>query len=164
MTPAVRRRVLFVIPSLRTGGAERVVLNLMNHLNRRRFEPTLAVGRADGQYFDELAPDVPVHELGAERSRTALPALVGVVRRTRPDSVLSTLGLNWATAIASPLFPRPTRVVLREGNSPSAYLHDLAKTAPRTALAHRSFYRFVYRRADTIVCQSDFMKRDLETS
>ena len=159
-----RRRVLFVIPSLRAGGAERVVLNLVNNLDRDRFEPLLAVGRAVGQYVDQLAPDVPVHELGAERSRVALPALVRVVRRTAPDTILSTVGLNWVTAIARPLFPRHPRVILREGNSPSAYLEDLALTAPRTARVYRALYPWVYGRADLVVCQSRFMKHDLETS
>jgi len=159
-----RRRVLFVVPSLRAGGAERVVLNLVNNLDRVRYEPVLAVGRAVGQYVDQLEPDVPVYELGAERSRAALPALVRVVRQTAPDSILSTAGLNWVTAIARPLFPRHPRVLLREGNSPSAYLEDLALTAPRTARVYRSLYPWVYGRTDLVVCQSKFMKHDLETS
>lgn len=159
-----RRRVLFVIPSLRSGGAERVFLNLLNHLDRTRFEPMLAVGRAEGHYFEQLAPDVAVHELGAERSRTALPALGRVVRQTKPGTILSTVGLNWVTAVARPLFPRNTRVVLREGNSPSAYLQELELTSPRTAKVYRRLYPYVYRRADLVVCQSEFMKHDLQTA
>src|SRR5258706_8741157 len=42
-----RKRVLFVIPTMSGGGAERVFLHLMNHLDRARFEPTLAVGSGD---------------------------------------------------------------------------------------------------------------------
>jgi len=159
-----RRRVLFVVPSLRAGGAERVVLNLVNNLDRVRFEPVLAMGRAAGQYFDQLAADVPVHELGAERSRAALPALVRVVRRTAPDTILSTLGLNWVTAVARPLFRCHPRVILREGNSPSAFLEDLSLSAPFTARLYRALYPWVYRRADLVVCQSEFMKHDLEAS
>ena len=140
------------------------MVNLLNNLDRDRFEPHLAVGRAVGPYVDELAGDVRVHELGAERSRSALPALVRVVRGTRADSVLSTVGLNWATAIARGLFPDGTRVVLREGSSPSAYLEDRSRRAPRMATIHRALYPLVYGRADVIVCQSKFMKHDLEVS
>ena len=157
-----RRRVLFVVPSMRVGGAERVVLNLVNKLDRERFAPVLAVGRAVGPYLDELAGDVPVHELGAERSRAALPALVRAVRRIRPDTVLATVGLNWATAVARPLLPRRTRVVLREGSSPSAYLQDVARTSPRRASVYRTLYPWVYGRADVIICQSEFMRHDLQ--
>lgn len=141
-----------------------MILNLVNHLDRTRFTPMLALGRAVGQYLDQVAADVHVHELGAERSRSALPALVRVVRRTAPDTVMSTVGLNWAAAVARPLFPRHTRVVLREGNSPSAYLADRALTAPFTAQVYRRLYPLIYRRADMIVCQSEFMKHDLQTS
>jgi glycosyltransferase involved in cell wall biosynthesis len=164
MRERVPHRVLFVVPSLRCGGAERVILNLVNHINRDRFVPVLAVGTASGHYFDQLAGDVSVCELGAERSRTALPALVRVVRRLAPRTILSTLGLNWVTAIARPLFPRSTRIILREGSSPSAALADLAEQAPLTAQLHRNLYPWVYPRADLIVCQSDFMRSDLETS
>jgi glycosyltransferase involved in cell wall biosynthesis len=36
-----RRRIVFAVPNLQTGGAERQVVDLVNHLDRRRFEPIL---------------------------------------------------------------------------------------------------------------------------
>ena len=41
--PLGRQRVAFVLPSFAGGGAERVVLNLLQLVDRTRFDPTLVV-------------------------------------------------------------------------------------------------------------------------
>lgn len=54
-----RRRVLFLIPTLTGGGAERVVVTLLQHLDRRRFDLALAVVDTRSAAFrDEVPPDV----------------------------------------------------------------------------------------------------------
>lgn len=40
-----KAKVLFVMPSLEMGGAERVVATILNHIDRDRFEPHLALLR-----------------------------------------------------------------------------------------------------------------------
>src|SRR5205814_6574536 len=60
-------KILFVIPGLRQGGAERQLLELMRRLPAR-FAPTLCV--YDGtnvHYGAELPPGEPRHVLGLER-------------------------------------------------------------------------------------------------
>ncbi|HET6963705.1 MAG TPA: glycosyltransferase, partial [Acidimicrobiales bacterium] len=154
-------RALLVVSSLRPGGAERVIVNIARHLDRSRFEPILAVGTPEGHYLQDVPPDVIMVTLGSERSRRAGPKLVRTVRQIRPDVVLSTTGLNWATAVTRGLFPVGTRVVLREGNSPSAFLDDVAATRPAAARVYRHLYPWVYGRADAVICQSEFMRHDL---
>ncbi|TMB00459.1 MAG: glycosyltransferase [Deltaproteobacteria bacterium] len=73
-------RILFALPGLHGGGAERVVVTVLRHLDRRRFEPHLVLADAVGPYLGEVPADVPVHTLGASRLRRALPALVRTVR------------------------------------------------------------------------------------
>lgn len=155
------KRVLFVIPALTAGGAERVFLHLLRHLDRERFAPILAVGAADGAYLSLVPPDVPVHVLGARRARAAAPAIVRLVRRLKPDTVFSTLGMNLGVMMARPFFPRGTRVVLREGSSLSAFLADKARQSRISAAMIRTAVRLLYSRADRIICQSDFMLADL---
>lgn len=55
--------ILFVIPTLGTGGSERVVLNLCIHLDRQLFSPIVAAFR-DGFLKEEMVnAGVPVHVL-----------------------------------------------------------------------------------------------------
>jgi glycosyltransferase involved in cell wall biosynthesis len=159
-----KRRVLFIVPSLIGGGAERVIVHLVNNLDRERYAPMLALGRVDGPYLKELREDVLVHDLGAERARRAIGAVVKAVRTLRPDVVVSTLGLNFAVALAKPFFPRGTRVILREGSSPTAFLKEVEQGSRARAHIYRSMYRVLYSMADKVVCQSDYMLNDLATN
>jgi glycosyltransferase involved in cell wall biosynthesis len=162
--PSVAERrtvVLFVVHSLIGGGAERVVVELLNGLDRRRFAPVLALGAARGPYLGALRVDVPLHVLGAERARDAAAAVVRTVRRVSPDVVLSTAGLNLAVAATRAAYARRTRVILREANSPKAFLDDVSARSPGRALLYRGAYRLLYRQADAIVCQSDAMVGDM---
>lgn len=160
--PMSRRiRVMLAVPSLHGGGAERVMVHLANHLDRARFAPMLALGARRGPYLADVRPDVRIHVLGAERARAAVPAMVRAVWALKPDVVLSTIGFNFAVALARPFLPRRLGVIFREGNSASAFLADVERTSPARAALYRAIYRILYARADRIVCQSDFMLADL---
>lgn len=156
MTPRPEK-VLFLLPSLDGGGAQRVFSILLRYLDRSRFEPHLALFRAEGPYLKGVPADVVIHELKASRARYALPFLVRLVRQTKPRAILTTLGhMNMALMMASPFLPRQTRLLIRE-------------TATLTALpdfvSHPwlwgSLCRLLYRRADRIICLSDAMVDDL---
>jgi len=153
-----RRRVLFLIPTLTGGGAERVVVTLLQHLDRRRFDLALAVVDTRGAAFrDEVPPDVEFIDLGCRRVRHALPKLVRLLRRRRPDVVLSTLGhLNLALSIVRPLLPGSTRYIARETTVVS---HGIAEY-PRPRLWAWAYRRF-YGRFDRVICQSRGMRTDL---
>ncbi len=144
------------------GGAENVFSHLLNHLNRDRFEPFLALGARKGVFLDKLVGDIKIFELNAEHARRATPALIKLVRELKPQTVFATLGMNFAAALTKPFAPRGTRVVLREGNSPTAFLADVARQSPLRAKFYRKIYRNVYRFADAIICQSDYMLNDIE--
>ena len=114
MSPTTRRRVLFALPSLRGGGAERVVVTLLRHLDRARFEPHLVLVESVGPYLADVPDDVPVHALDAPRLRRAIPALLRVIRTVRPAVVVSTQGyMNMALLLLHPLF-RGSRLIVRE--------------------------------------------------
>ena len=50
------KKVLFIIPSMRGGGAERVLLNLINGLNKEKYVITIAVTEFTGELWDNI-PD-----------------------------------------------------------------------------------------------------------
>jgi glycosyltransferase involved in cell wall biosynthesis len=152
---------MLAVPSLHGGGAERLMVHLANHLDRERFAPTLALGARRGPYLGDVRDDVPIHVLGAERARRAVPAMVRALRTIAPDVVLSSVGFNFAVALARPFVSGRLGVIFREGNSASAFLADVARTSRARATLYRAVYRLLYRRADRIVCQSDFMLGDL---
>lgn len=153
------RRVLFLLPTLRGGGAERVIVTLVRHLDRQRFRPTLAVIDMSGSvYHNEIPADVKLIDLGSSRVRYALPRILRLVWSTRPDVVFSTLGhLNLALAIVRPLLPNSSRYVARETALVSDVIADGCRWPSLWAWAYRRFYC----RLDLVVCQSLSMRSDL---
>jgi glycosyltransferase involved in cell wall biosynthesis len=152
------RTVLFLIPTLTGGGAERVIVTLLRHLDRSRFKPLLAVVDLRGAAFRaDLPADVELVDLQATRVLYALPSIVRLIWRRRPDVVLSTLGhLNLALSMVRTLFPRSVRTIARESCVVSETL-----PSSRFPRLWSFLYRRFYRKHDLVVCQSTDMHDDL---
>lgn len=154
----VRKTILFLIPTLTSGGAERVVITLLRHLDRQRFAPVLAVVNLAGAVFlRDIPEDVELVDLGCQRVRYALPKLFALIWRRKPAVVFSTLGyLNLSLAIMRPLLPRDVRYIARESTIVS---HELQHYSPSWLWS--LLYRVFYCKHDLVVCQSRFMQADL---
>jgi glycosyltransferase involved in cell wall biosynthesis len=155
---SARKRVLFLMPNLSGGGAERVIVTLLRHLDRSRFEPHLALVEVAGPYLKEVPADVPLHDLKAKRVRHAFPGIIRLSWKLRPHAIHSTLcEMNMATALLRPFLPPGVRLLIREGSSPSAQNVYLRKHP----LVWKWLYRWLYPRADKIICVGDFVADDL---
>ncbi|SDJ25925.1 glycosyltransferase [Natribacillus halophilus] len=82
--------VLFFIYELGAGGAARTLLNIINHLDRTRFNPILVTLNFDGAYEQDLASDVKMIKLNTQRLRKAVFPLAKVIRKENIDLVFST--------------------------------------------------------------------------
>lgn len=157
---AERVRALFVIPSLRGGGAERVIIALLRQMDRTLFQLCLAVVDLRGAaYRDDLPDDVEIIDLECKRVRYALPRITRLIWQRRPNVVFSTLGhLNLALAMIRPLLPNRVRYIGREACVVSELLNEESRASRRLwTWAYRHFYP----RFDVVVCQSIDMRDDL---
>ena len=85
-----RRQVMVLIPSLRGGGAERVIVALLRHLDRTKFRLMLAVvDMREAAYQDYVPNDVELIDLGCSRVRYALPKIIRLIWQQRPEVVFS---------------------------------------------------------------------------
>ena len=152
------KHVLFLIPSLRGGGAERVITTLLQHLDRSSFKLTLAIVDArEAVFLNEVPADVEFIDLRCRRVRYALPKIVALIWKRRPDVVFSTLGhLNLALAMLRPFLPRHPCYIARETVVVSEVL-----AACRYPWLRRWMYRHFYFNHDVVVCQSQDMLEDL---
>jgi len=156
--PAPRQRILFILPTLGGGGLERAAVTLLRHLDRSRLEPHLALLAAVGPYLKDVPEDVPIHNLKTFRVRRSLPALVHVVRRLRPEVVLSTpREVNMAMGFVRPWLPKDLKLLVQEQCSAT---QELAEKSPYPRI-WRWLYRTFYTRADTIICVADYLLNDL---
>ncbi len=150
-------RIQFVLPSFAGGGAERVALTLLRSLSAVDFSHSLLVMDGSGPLATLVPDEVPVTDLGTPRLRHALFSLVTAVRKTQPDIVFSTLGyVNLALLAVRPFLPRRTKIIVREANMPSLSLPNTSHPA-----LLRAAYRFLYHRADTVICTSEQMMGEM---
>lgn len=152
-----KKKVLFVVPSLHGGGAERVMVTLLKHLDRKKFSLNLALVKKEGTYLKDVPNDVEIYDLKVGRVRKSFLPLLKLIWRIQPDIAFSTLGhLNLALILLKPVFPKKTKLVVREANTVS----EIIKTNNLSRM-WRWLYRRCYRKADLIICQSKYMQEDL---
>ncbi len=145
-------RVLFTIPNLEGGGAERVMATLLTHIDRDRITPLLALVSRTGVHLERIPEDVPIHDLGG-RGPLAFLRLLLLIRRLKPDVVFATLSFySTLVLLLKPFAPKGTRFIVRENNQPAIHLPSMPYGGLRMWL-----YPIAHKRADAIVCQSPEM-------
>lgn len=150
-------RVLLLIPHLGGGGAEQVTALLARGLSREKYEVHLGLVTQADAGEPGLPGWVTVHPLGARRVRAGALRLLRLVQRLRPDVILSGMAhLNFMVLLLRPLFPRGTRILVRQNCTVSAAL-DFGGLPRYTRL----LYRLLYCHADRVICQSHAMAEDL---
>ncbi|XPJ75406.1 glycosyltransferase (plasmid) [Klebsiella pneumoniae] len=155
------KNVLFVIPFLGKTGAERVVYNLVNNIDRSKYTPFIVLYAQDdhrNSLLKELNKNVTVEYLNVRgRARynfhRILFGLKSICQKHRIDTLLISDGT--ANAFVSPflfLFGHKIKKIARESNLPSLYeKNKIAKV----------LYSLCYKNYDAIIAQSDDMFNDL---
>jgi len=112
--------IAFFLPSLRGGGAQRVIVNLAQGIVQRGERVDVALAINDGVFLDQLPPEVRVIDLGAGRLMGSLFPLVRYLRRERPRVLISSMShANLVALWAARLAGRGTPVMVTVHNTMS---------------------------------------------
>jgi len=154
-----RPKLLFVLPSLGGGGAERASVDLLRGMPRERWQIALALFERRGSFLSQLPGDVEVHDLRG-RSQNDLRLvwrLARLLRREQPAIVFSVLRYaNLVTLLARRLAGSAARVVVNEQNLPSAEFALFGGAGTKGwALRH------LYPQADTVTAISNGIADEL---
>ena len=109
-------RVALYAPSMRGGGAERVMLNLANDFADRGLDVDLVLVSAEGPYLKNVSPQVRLIDLKASRSLESFPGLMRYLWRERPAALLATIGQNQPARPSSEAASRRERACCGEGS------------------------------------------------
>lgn len=152
-------KVAVFVPSLRGGGAERVMVTIANEVASRGHEVDLVLGRAAGPYQSQVSRSVNVVNLGASRMLFSLLALRRYLVRARPDGLLSAMTHANLIAVAARAIARSgCRLVISERNVLRTGGHAGASIKSRVM---RKLMRKLYPRADRIVAVSSGVAKDV---
>jgi len=151
-------RISILQQDLRSGGAERMMLNLAREWTSRGIATDLVLVQRSGVYLPLVPPQVRVVDLGAGRTSACLPRLVRYLWKERPRALLSGLvHVNVAAILGRMLGPRGVRLVISERNTPSQDSKDPERA---TRIGYR-LAPYLYRYADAITAVSAGVADDL---
>jgi len=151
-----KKTILFILPSLKAGGSERVLSFVAKNINPKIFSTHLIViGYKKDCVFD--ISGLPVSFLNCDRALFSIPKLFVIIYRHKPSIIFSTIGhVNLLMGFFS-LFFQKTKFVGRE----SSVFSLMNKISGRNSSIYNLLYQVFYSRLDFIICQSEDMKYDL---
>lgn len=150
-----RINVVFIIPSLRAGGAERVMSYISMHLNKEEFaSQLLVIGSKEDQAYE--IKGIPVKFLNKRRVRDGVFDIAKFLNVNKIDIAVSAMShVNTVMAFLG-IFFRKTKFVGRE---------TIVKSQRHNYQGHekkRTWHtKLLSKYLDKIICQSDDMKIDM---
>lgn len=152
-----RIRVCVIMPALARGGAERVVLTIINTINLNIFDVKLLLIENRGNYVREVRPEIQVDTLNIKRVSKSIIPLVRYLKKENPDVIFSSLSnMNLILTLVQPFIPSKSKIILRETSIPSIHNNHFKLKAIISLL-----YRWGYNKVDKVICQCQYMKKDL---
>ena len=156
--PIQGKRLAFLLPDMRGGGAERVALTLMADFVERGYEIDLLLCEATGELLPLLPPSIRVVDLRAARIRNSILPLRRYLRERKPLAMqVSMWPLTAVAVIAHRLAGSKTRLVL----SDHVALSKQYGASARTMRLLSSSTKLLYPLADATVVVSEDAAADL---
>ncbi|GGG48473.1 glycosyltransferase [Bizionia arctica] len=149
--------IIFVIPSLAAGGAERILSFVAQNIDKETFKTTLLVTGYEKDTVYHLK-NLDIVYLNKSRVLKSFFSVFSYFKKNKPDIVVSSIvHLNVFIAFMSPFF-RKTKFVAREAN----VLSVLNKYTPSSSiLFSKRVISLAYKLVDCIICQSKDMQQDM---
>ena len=157
------KKVLFLIPTLGHGGAERVLTNLVNHMDRTRFSVTVQTLFDVGEYRNQLSP----HVRYIPGSRWYYPGNSHIMKLFTPRRLFSHYVREHYDVIVSYLEGPTARIVSGCPDLDTkliCFIHVEQVTQERASASFRSFAeaKRCYMRFHRIACVADTVRLDFE--
>lgn len=149
--------IAIFIPSLRGGGAERVMVSLANDFAARGHRVDLVLVEAVGPYLSDVSADVRIIDLDAGRALFSYLPLVKYLRRNVPDVLMSALSHTNIIAILARMSANVgTRLIISERSTTLNGGNGWERRLVRRLM------RRLYPRADGVIAVSNSLKTELE--
>lgn len=155
-----KKKIFFLIHQMSAGGATRIVLNLVNNLDKEIFNIHLVVFNDKGTLLTEVRKDVTIHNLNSSRVLLGTHKLIYLLIKEKPDIVFTGIThINLTIAMWIPFLKKTlknTKFITREVSIPTLRAKYMKKSKKIDFLYRRLISRF-----DIIIAQSQYMKNNL---
>ncbi|QIW09669.1 glycosyltransferase [Francisella sp. LA112445] len=151
-------KLLFVLPTLNIGGAEKVTVNIINSLDVKIFDIHLIV--IDNRYKNLetlINQNVNIKYLNIIKTRKAFLKLAKEILLLKPDIVFSSLNRTNILVLLINIIYRSFKVIIREPSMPSVQVRNGYMSSKM-----KFIIKLLYPFAERVIAQTEYMKRDIE--
>ena len=151
-------KILFTIPTLNGGGAEKVFITYIRTLNSSIWDINLLMVKQTGVFLELIPSHVKIYNLGKKRTRYSFLTLLRYIKLIQPDLIVSTSNyFNILLLFTSSFYKNNIKICLYEPSMPSAQFGN--NYLPKYYLW---LMKLLYRKSDYIIAQTSEMKEEIE--
>ncbi|VTT36012.1 MULTISPECIES: glycosyltransferase [unclassified Enterococcus] len=152
-------KILFVAPNLNPGGAEKVLVTIVNNLSKMGFNCSLVLLSEKGKLLSSINPEIKVIEVKGKNIFSRLHSLKCIIKDNSPEVVFSIIGhVNIMLSFLKIIYFREITFIGRENAVHSIWFKKNKNL--KKSLLYCS-YKIFLKHLDTIIAQSEFMKKDI---
>jgi len=153
----MKNKIIFFLPSLNGGGAERVTLNIIKQLSMQDYEIHLVLVKKVGEYLKLIPKYVKIYDLQSSKTLYSIYKFRKLIQIIQPHIIYSTL---YRTHIVLYLglfnIQNKPSTILRIPNSPKLIFEK-----NEISQGMRFFLKLAFKNATTIIAQTPQMKDEI---
>jgi glycosyltransferase involved in cell wall biosynthesis len=159
-----KRNISFLVPVLKGGGAERNVINLVNNLDKEKYQVFIVAGNVEGKFQEGVSDSIKIINLKCNGLFSFLIKLCRYLKIENPDILVSALPhINTISAISIFFLRSKTKLVITE-HTTFSMLPSTARTLTKRLAAKfilPTLMKIFYPVARVIICVSNGVAEDL---
>lgn len=153
------KKIIFSVPNLQRGGAERFLSLLYNEFNLQGWHKILLLGKKEGDFLKDIKNNSNIHEIGSLKTKNAFWKTIKLLRKEKPDVVICSLGfvVLYSLVKLMPFTPK-FMLICRIGNSLSIDQLNVSNKCKKILRYYINLLPFWV--SDVVIAQSQSMKND----
>lgn len=153
------KKVSFLIPTLKGGGAERVIVNLANEFAQKGNIVELVTLNPNGEYRSQVSEKVKIIDIGRSRALFSIFPIIQYVKKHNPDAMVSALDYFNIISLIAKIFARTkTKFIVTEHSTLSL---SIKNNKSISGIVLPKLMKLFYPFADNIIAVSDGVAEDL---
>lgn len=150
------KKIVFTIPTLQGGGAEKVISNIILNLDKKKYDVSIIVFDLSKQIYLKKK-NIKITNLKTKKISLGIIPFIKLINKLKPNVVISTVShLNLLVSILKIFFPKNTKIIARESN----FLSQNISLQSRPILT-RILYKIFYNNIDISLVFSNDHKLDV---
>ena len=155
----MKKKIIFALPTLQGGGAEKVISSLALNLDSNKYEVIIVVFDLSRQKYLKNKK-IKIFNLKNKKISWGIYSFINCIKKIQPDVIISSVGhLNLMISLIKFLLPKKTKLIARESNFLSKNIKLQSNSIFMTIL-----YKIFYNNLDLSIVFSRTHKKDMLSS